>query len=696
MKLGKGGRLGALILGAALLSTACTASELQLAGRIVEQVAVSVVAEAIKQGRTGAQANPNRPSSEDMRQEGGPSFSQGGTVSNLPSGNTPGKTLLALYVIGSDLEDGGADHQDGGALNTEGAATADFKEIAEGLGQLSDAERQNIEVLLYFGGSKQEGWRGLKVLDSEGILKDAEDGYFGNDSGIYLKDQEGTDMGAARTWQAFLSDVKAKQGGYAKVLVDVWNHGGSWNGMGPDSLTGSTLPVDTLKAGLQATGLTADLIGYDACLMGSVEVAGAMTGHFRYLLASEELEPGHGWAYAEPVAFIGKNPNASVSAIAKVIVDQFVEHPSHSSTDGKTLSLVDLQAFQQQLAPALSRLGSELQDPSHISPYSLANQRAQRYGVHGGDSEVSRDLGGLAQALNRELPSVASTAQALEAGLKACVVYAREDGTKPDSSGLSLYSIDNASDFNQGYTLERAFPQELFNAFASWQDASSGDTTAPQLAEVDENIIEPAGRRLLQAEPLGASALRVTDDVGLADVEEMHARLTEEGFELVGTAPATQLPNQEGLFMQPRWNGRTIHIFSRGKSVALSTAEELGDDGFSYFTAPIVWNGERATLYLVADASGQVVGSSLQVFLADGKPAREQRKLAPGDYVEPLRVVYREADDSLKLEAGAPFELEGRPVYRLQRVEGQAFAFTLAEDLKGNVGISKPVPAVEE
>ena len=40
---------------------------------------------------------------------------------------------------------------------------------------------------------------------------------------------------------------------------------------------------------------TFDLVGFDACLMASVEVAKIIEPHAKYMIASEEVEPGHGW-----------------------------------------------------------------------------------------------------------------------------------------------------------------------------------------------------------------------------------------------------------------------------------------------------------------------------------------------------------------------------------------------------------------
>ena len=40
-----------------------------------------------------------------------------------------------------------------------------------------------------------------------------------------------------------------------------------------------------------------DWIGFDACLMGMLEVADVLSPYANYMIASEELEAGSGWNY---------------------------------------------------------------------------------------------------------------------------------------------------------------------------------------------------------------------------------------------------------------------------------------------------------------------------------------------------------------------------------------------------------------
>src|SRR5690606_5837113 len=85
---------------------------------------------------------------------------------------------------------------------------------------------------------------------------------------------------------------------YALVLSD---HGASWPGVGADgSSNNDTLTVPELEKAL-ATALdglaigTLDMVGFDACLMATYEVASALAPYADRLVASQELEPGHGW-----------------------------------------------------------------------------------------------------------------------------------------------------------------------------------------------------------------------------------------------------------------------------------------------------------------------------------------------------------------------------------------------------------------
>jgi len=127
---------------------------------------------------------------------------------------------------------------------------------------------------------------------------------------------------------------------YALILSD---HGMGWVGgwsdpnpgkPGPDGLeitSGGDLLLlneidDALTTIRQQTGIEGfDLIGFDACLMGHLEVAAAMAPHGDVMVASQELEPAMGWAYS---AFLGElisNPSMDGAKLANQIVNTYID-----------------------------------------------------------------------------------------------------------------------------------------------------------------------------------------------------------------------------------------------------------------------------------------------------------------------------------------------------------------------------------
>lgn len=62
-----------------------------------------------------------------------------------------GRKLLAIYMVGSDLEEDGL------------ASSLDLEELVLGYDALANWE--DVEVVVAFGGADKDGWRGMKIAD---------------------------------------------------------------------------------------------------------------------------------------------------------------------------------------------------------------------------------------------------------------------------------------------------------------------------------------------------------------------------------------------------------------------------------------------------------------------------------------------------------------------------------------------------
>ncbi len=98
---------------------------------------------------------------------------------------------------------------------------------------------------------------------------------------------------------------------YALVI---WDHGGSWLGVATDdSAENDDITLLELDEALQRitseTGVEKlDLIGFDACLMGGLEVYETLAPYSRYSVGSAELIPGLGWDYFGAFAALTDDP----------------------------------------------------------------------------------------------------------------------------------------------------------------------------------------------------------------------------------------------------------------------------------------------------------------------------------------------------------------------------------------------------
>lgn len=624
--------------------------------------------------------------------QGGPKASRAAVQNDGAAGaaGKPGRTLLAVYMVGSDLEDDAAprdnkpDEAQNGQLNKAGAGTADLNEMVTAYQALSDAEKANVELLVTFGGARQTGWKGTKTVDAAGLLKDAADGYFGNEpADTYLAFDESANMGDGKTFEAFLERVRERQGDGAKTLVDVWNHGGSYAGIGPDhnfDPDKGVLALSAIRGALEATKFQADMIGFDACLMASVEVMAHVHGHFDYMVASEEAEPGHGWDYTQVVGYMGQHPEATLTALGRYMVDSFLDSPAHAVTSGRTLSLINLEHADALITQLEAFAGaSDVKLDAGYQHLLDAAGKATRFGSEGkGGDEFSVDLVGFLNAA--QSGDAAAQADLAAAAAKSCVVYAREDGTKPGASGLTIFSLQNLGNFeSQFYNRDNALSPAWYAFVERFMQRGGQDTNKPTVVEA-----EPATENGVEGE-----RITVTDDVGVDDVNAVHALAQSEHSYVV----AEEVPEEEtapNAYFQPAWDGGAVFISDEagGKAIVPTKLEEVSD-GYEIRKADGTWNGDDAVIYLVLDAQHRVVNTWVVPYEEDAhgrvQVSREQYELLDGDTLAFYQHLVDTDADQDTLELTKPITVRGTPDFSWADVGDQGFYFTEAKDLKGNL-----------
>ncbi len=282
----------------------------------------------------------------------------------------------------------------------------------------------------------QGSWVGARVLDlgAPGTTELVED----------LGQVDSADPEVLAT---FIADgIEAHRAGhYALVISD---HGASWPGIGPDE--GSDYDVldlaeitDAISTGLERAGVDKlDLLGFDACLMANFEVASAVAPLADRLVASQELEPGHGWDYGS-LRLLAGDPAATADELGEEILAGFADQAAEQGTqDQITLALIDLTrmaALDEAVAGFASALTEQSTDVAPVVGQSEATTLAFGKSPDETQDKHLSDLGLLAGAIGEDAPEVADQADAVVAALDDAVVDTVDGVGTAGATGLSIY-----------------------------------------------------------------------------------------------------------------------------------------------------------------------------------------------------------------------------------------------------------------
>ena len=314
---------------------------------------------------------------------------------------------VMVYLCGSDLESDG------------GMATGDLFEM------MAAKTNGRACFLVETGGAAE--WQN-DTVDGDQLERYLVE----EDSGVMIDSVVHANMGDAATLAAFLrwamSEVSAEH--YGLIL---WNHGsGSINGVCFDELNDNdSLSLTELDEAL-ADIPKLDFIGFDACLMATAEVAYALDPYADYLIASEESEPGEGWAYKNWLTMLAENPAVPTAELGKKLADDFLE--AYIFADMPTLSVLDLRYVPELYAALESYWGSAytaLQSGSY-GAFSQVRNNVREFG----DNEYDQvDLSDLATLTKQSLSL--GTEDDVQAAVQNMVVY--NVTYEKSAAGIAVY-----------------------------------------------------------------------------------------------------------------------------------------------------------------------------------------------------------------------------------------------------------------
>jgi len=312
---------------------------------------------------------------------------------------------------------------------------------------------------------------------------------------------------------------------YVLILSD---HGAGWTGGWNDNapVEGSSFKMqdidDALGQIIADTGIEAfELVGFDACLMGQLEVMSGIAPHARYAVGSEETEPSLGWAYASFLTALNETPTMNGGELGQVIVDSYLSQDFRITDDdarsafaggnftvesvaaelmkGSTLTAVDLAAIQD-LNAAMNDLAVAL---TEVDQSAVAESRAyaQVYeNIFGDDFSASFiDLGHFVDLLasNIDDPNVAQAIEGVKSAIDAAIVAEKHGDERPGSSGFTIYFPNSdlyGITFSPDYGIQYSSFVGRFAAASLWDDFLTYHYTGAAFdpASADLSVVTPA------------------------------------------------------------------------------------------------------------------------------------------------------------------------------------------------------------
>jgi hypothetical protein len=469
----------------------------------------------------------------------------------------------------------------------------------------------------------QGSWVGGRVLDlgADGTTEIVDD----------LGDVDSADPDVLASFIA--EGIEANRAGHYALIIS--DHGASWPGIGPDEGTAPDYDVldlaeitGAISSGLEQAGVDKlDLLGFDACLMANYEVASAVAPLADRLVASQELEPGHGWDYGS-LQVLADDPDTTADRLGEEILAGFAGQAEEQGTqDEITLAMIDLtkmSAVDEAVGDFAAALTA---DSTEVAP--AVGQSEATTLAFGKSPDVTQDkhlsdLGLLASAIGTSAPEVAETADAVVAALDEAVLGSVDGVGTAGATGLSIY-LPPVADLADPAYLDVATSE----AWGGFLDAYYSAGAAIPEGEQAE-FVEPGAGADVTFEDNGSITLDGTfDPAGLDNITEAtisyalvndDGSITYLGEEIADFADDDTAPAASGNY------DLTVMEIADGEDSAYAYVDlDLSDDlETAFFDVPMTYYASTdpdradpldALLSLVLDVdAGEFVSETLYLY----------------------------------------------------------------------------------
>ena len=434
-----------------------------------------------------------------------------------------------------------------------------------------------------------------------------------------------------------------------------------------------------------------EFIGFDACLMSTLETANILVPHANYMFASEELEPGGGWNYTDIMNYLAENPDASGAELGEMQCASYYQHCiDNGDSEGTTFAITDLSALDELLV-SFDKTSQEMYESGRLNDIARAVYDADNFGGNNRSEGYTNmvDLKGLLTAVKPYAPNAADTLEKLEKAVICSVFGPQHTG----AGGISLYYPLSVQDSQELSIFSDICTSSYYLAFvdSAAYGTSGGDIDGYDNSYIlddcddlwdhdyfaDDNIGSNYGD-FCQADEyctIGVESVYFDNDgiytVQRSDMDAFNYATCSLFSEFDGVSvylgeDDDVIMDYDSMILQDNFDGSWISL--DGIPLAIETVSVTDDT--SVYTCPILLNGEQTNLRIEYDWNAEqwnVIGAWAGIDPQTGAAARETVLLHDGDVITPLYLAiagdYTDYIDAGDYTVNGDIEIEYVPLY---------------------------------
>ena len=593
---------------------------------------------------------------------------------------TPGGSgtwTILLYFCGSDLE------------TNYGMATGNLQEIANA--SYSD----NINVVLETGGSRS--WQ-ISGIDASKLQRfEISDGHMTRVDSV-----SGASMGDESTFEDFLKWGTANYPADHYMLV-LWDHGGgSVSGVCFDERYGmDSLDLGELSTALKNSKAKFDVIGFDACLMATLETAQAIAPYSKYMIGSEESEPGSGWAYTTFLEYLDANPSATGAQVGRVICDTYYEKCDVQGAEYMaTLSVIDLSKIGKVSTAFDSMAASMVRATTNSGDFRTLTAAASSTEYYSDPQFNMIDLGDLAIQGDSVL---SPSSDNMVAAIESAVVYQVKGSTRGNAHGISVFYPLSTTRYELDAFVNICQSRNYLIYVDTIVDGWDGGFTGQEVTITDPDVTEPTVE-----EPIQSDDYNVTFTEEVRDDGTFQLSITS-GLEIVSTVrfELYYLDESSGKYIRLGSDNNLYADWTTGVFTDNFWGKWLSIDGhyveadiigqgvdYSLYSIPVLLNDEEYNLWARYDYEKKryvILGCFQGIDPDTGLSSRDVLELHRGDHIQFLFRTYDPATGAEGYATMGDISYTSRTkMEEMDLVDGRYLYRYVITDTFGNVYYSNP------